>query len=87
MGIVYRQLKPENFTIVTEGRVVLTDFGLCKKFQPHEMAFFVAMVSCRELRDKEQVSVPLNSRNMSGWANTFSRNGSEGLRNFVNLTG
>jgi hypothetical protein len=24
---------------------------------------------------------------MSGWANTFSRNGSEGLRNFVNLTG
>jgi serine/threonine protein kinase len=66
IGIAYRELKPENFMIVTEGHVVLTDFDLCKKLLPHEMvsclsAMSVAMVTCMEQRDQEQASLPLSS--------------------------
>ena len=31
-GIIYRDLKPENILLDKNGHVILTDFGLCKKF-------------------------------------------------------
>jgi serine/threonine protein kinase len=51
VSVIYRDLKPENILIDVEGHIVLTDFGLSKKFLPHEMVIqpSVARVICREL--------------------------------------
>ncbi|KNZ62425.1 AGC protein kinase [Puccinia sorghi] len=32
-GVIYRDLKPENILIAFDGHIVLTDFGLSKKFR------------------------------------------------------
>jgi serine/threonine protein kinase len=60
IGVIYRDLKPENILIDAKGHVVLTDFGLCKKFLPHETVIYpsvclpVAKVICREVGIRDQ---------------------------------
>jgi serine/threonine protein kinase len=51
INVIYRDLKPENILIDVDGHVVLTDFGLCRKFLPYETVIqpSVAQVICREL--------------------------------------
>jgi serine/threonine protein kinase len=59
MGVMYRNLKPENIMIDAEGHIALTDFCLCKKFLPHETVIHISNNIYRELGDK---GLPFSSR-------------------------
>lgn len=37
-GYIYRDLKPENILIQNNGYIKLTDFGLCKRLEPDDLA-------------------------------------------------
>jgi serine/threonine protein kinase len=52
MGVVYRDLKPGNVLVHSDGHVALADYGLCKQFRGRAKVNFTSALSVVKLTDR-----------------------------------
>jgi serine/threonine protein kinase len=48
MGIVHRDIKPNNILLDSDGHIALADYGLCKAFPIHEQVNLISILSVVE---------------------------------------